>query len=117
MIARDIGEGDPDAPARPSVRPDPEVPERAQARRRYSAAYKARALSEYEGLSQAEKGALLRREGRYSSLISKWHKQRDQAGCCQSSAATSPSRLGSPAWDWCGNERDSTILRDRRVAG
>ena len=43
--------------------PDPEVPERARGPRRYSAAYKARILEEYERLDKAAKGALLRREG------------------------------------------------------
>jgi len=69
--------GEPAAPARPDAEADPEVPERAR-QRRYSAAYKLRFLSEYEGLDKAGKGALLRREGLYSSLISEWRKQRDQ---------------------------------------
>ena len=56
--------------------PDPEVPARAQ-RRQYSARYKARILGEYERLDTTEHGALLRREGLYSSHISKWRKQRD----------------------------------------
>ena len=62
MIARGTREEDPDALARPSVGADTEVPERAQPRR-YSAAYKARVPSRFEGLRKAEKGALLRREG------------------------------------------------------
>jgi hypothetical protein len=33
--------------------PDPEVPERARGPRRFPAAYKARILAEYEGLSKA----------------------------------------------------------------
>jgi hypothetical protein len=45
-------------------------PERARGPRRYPAMYKARILDEYEGLSKADKGALLRREGLYSSLTS-----------------------------------------------
>jgi transposase len=57
---------------------DPEVPVRARPPRRYSAKYKARILVEYENLSKADKGALLRREGLYSSLISEWRKQRDR---------------------------------------
>src|SRR5258707_13400066 len=57
--------------------PDPEVPARAKTRT-YPAAYKARVLSEYDGLDKAGKGALLRREGLYSSLISAWRLQRDQ---------------------------------------
>jgi transposase len=57
--------------------PDPEVPARARSRT-YSAAYKARILDEYESLDKAGKGALLRREGLYTSLISAWRIQRDQ---------------------------------------
>jgi transposase-like protein len=57
--------------------PDPEVPARARSRT-YSAAYKARVLAEYESLDKAGKGALLRREGLYTSLISAWRLQRDQ---------------------------------------
>ncbi|MGH3500519.1 MAG: transposase [Nocardioidaceae bacterium] len=57
--------------------PDPQVPERPT-RRRYSAKYKARILAEYEGLDKQGKGALMRREGLYSSLISEWRKQADK---------------------------------------
>jgi transposase len=57
--------------------PDPEVPSRAKTRT-YTAAYKARILTEYESLDKAGKGALLRREGLYTSLISAWRQQRDQ---------------------------------------
>ena len=57
--------------------PDPEVPARAKTRT-YSASYKARILAEYETLDKAGKGALLRREGLYSSLIAAWKSQRDQ---------------------------------------
>jgi transposase-like protein len=57
--------------------PDPEVPATARSRR-YSASYKAKVLAEYEELDKAGKGALLRREGLYTSLISAWRLQRDQ---------------------------------------
>jgi transposase len=57
--------------------PDPEVPAKARTRS-WSAAHKARILAEYESLDKAGKGALLRREGIYSSLISAWRLQRDQ---------------------------------------
>lgn len=56
---------------------DPEVPERAS-RRTFSAQYKARILAEYDRCDSGAKGALLRREGLYSSMISEWRKQRDQ---------------------------------------
>ena len=50
--------------------PDPEVPERTRSPRRFSASYKARILAEYASLkTKADKGALLRREGLYSSLL------------------------------------------------
>jgi hypothetical protein len=42
--------------------------ERARGPRRYSAKYKARILVEYEALNKAGKGALLPREGLYSSF-------------------------------------------------
>jgi len=54
--------------------PDPQVPERAK-RRSYSAKYKAEILAEYDRLDRDGRGALLRREGLYSSLISEWRKQ------------------------------------------
>jgi len=81
--------------------PDPEVSERARGPRRYSARYKAQILEEYEGLDKAAKGALLRREGLYTSLISEWRKQRDR-GALQA--------LAKPAG------RQPTDPRDREVA-
>ena len=57
--------------------PDPEVPERAR-RRTYTAKYKRDVLAQYEAADRAGRGALLRREGLYSSLISAWREQRDK---------------------------------------
>ena len=54
--------------------PDPEVAAQAK-RRRFSAAYKARVVEEAEGCTElGEIGALLRREGLYSSQLSKWRE-------------------------------------------
>ena len=48
-------------------------------RRRYTAEYKLRILREAEVLSgRGELGALLRREGLYSSNLTAWRKQREQ---------------------------------------
>jgi transposase len=58
--------------------PDPQVPERARPRRQYTAKHKLAILAEYEQLDRDGKGALLRREGLYTSLISEWRKQRDR---------------------------------------
>ena len=58
--------------------PDPEVPEQAR-RRRFSAEYKLRILREADACAESgEIGALLRREGLYSSLLSTWRRQREQ---------------------------------------
>ena len=61
-----------------NTEPDSEVPERARPPRRFSADYKARILAEYEHLSKVQKGALLRREGLCSSLVTEWRRQADQ---------------------------------------
>jgi transposase len=84
--------------------PDPEVPERAKRPRSYSARYKAEILAEYETLDRESKGALLRREGLSTSLISEWRKQRDR-GALQ--ALGTPS--GRPPVDPV--ERDNARLR------
>jgi transposase len=57
-------------------RPDPEVPERAR-RRSFTAKYKLEILAAYDAAPDGEKGALLRREGLYSSHIDYWRKARD----------------------------------------
>jgi len=54
------------------------VPERAT-RRQFSAEYKRRVLEEADACVEAgEIGALLRREGLYSSHLSKWRQQRER---------------------------------------
>jgi len=56
--------------------PEPEVPERAR-RRRYTAEYKLGVLGEADACAEpGQIGALLRREGLYSSLLSQWREQR-----------------------------------------
>lgn len=64
--------------ATPTPTPDPEVPAKAKART-FPADYKRRILEEYESLDRGQKGALLRREGLYSSLMTEWRRQRDLA--------------------------------------
>jgi transposase-like protein len=56
---------------------DPELAEKAR-RRRYSAKYKLAIVREADGCERpGEIGALLRREGLYSSHLGKWRAQRD----------------------------------------
>ena len=57
--------------------PDPEVSTRAK-RRTFTAAYKRRILEEADGCTEhGEMGALLRREGLYSSHLTTWRRQRE----------------------------------------
>ena len=66
--AHDEGVADNDPAARPR-------------RRRFTAEYKTRIIAEYDALptGSSERGALLRREGLYSSHIAEWRKARDAA--------------------------------------
>jgi hypothetical protein len=81
--------------------PDPEIPERAK-RRTYSARYKLDILTKYDAADRAERGALLRREGLYTSHIAEWRKQRDRGAF----EALSQKKRGRPGAD----------PRDRKVA-
>jgi len=57
--------------------PDPAVDERPK-RRRFSAEYKLRILREADRCKPGELGALLRREGLYSSHLTAWRQERDR---------------------------------------
>ena len=76
--------------------PDPEVVPVAE-RRQFNAAYKLRILKEADRCTeQGELGALLRREGLYSSYLSRWRRAREQ-GLLK---ALSPKKRGrKPAAD------------------
>ena len=82
-------------------RPDPEVPQKAR-RRTFTAQYKQQVLAAYEAAPDGEKGAILRREGLYSSLISEWRRARDAGALA---GLRQPS--GRPAAD----PRDAQIAR------
>jgi transposase len=82
-------------------RPDPEVPQKAR-RRTFTAQYKLDVVAEYDAAPAGEKGAVLRREGLYSSHVIEWRRARD-AG-----VLTGPARpRGRPAAD----PRDAQIAR------
>src|SRR5438876_61747 len=77
-------------------RPDPEVPERLERarRRQFTVGYKLRILSEADAArTTGEIGALLRREGLYSSHLAAWRRQREEGIL----TALSPRRRGRPA--------------------
>ena len=79
--------------AAPAPRPDPEVVAHAR-RRRFTADYKHRILSEADQLKgSGGVGAMLRREGLYSSVLTTWRRERD-AGALQ---ALTPQKRGPKA--------------------
>jgi len=87
--------------------PDPELVERPR-RRTFTAQYKLKVLRQADACSKpGEIGALLRREGLYTSHLSAWRKQRDRGAL----EALSPSR-GRPKPD----PRDAQIAKLRRRA-
>ena len=63
------------------------------ARRTFSAQYKARILAEYDAADRGERGAILRREGLYSSHIVEWRKAAD-AGARAGLASGGRARAG-----------------------
>ena len=72
--------------------PDPEVVERAR-RRQFTATYKLEILQEADGChAPGQLGALLRREGLYSSHLRDWRGQRTQGTL----NALTPHRRGRP---------------------
>lgn len=67
---------------RPEV-PDPQVATKAQ-RRRFTAAFKLEVLREADRCTEPGSiGALLRRHGLYSSLLTTWRRERDQGALQQ----------------------------------
>ena len=70
--------GAPASPAAPTSVPDPEVIPKAR-RRAFTAAYKVQVLREADACSgPGQIGALLRREGLYSSHLTEWRRLRDE---------------------------------------
>lgn len=79
----------------PTNIPDPEVVPKAK-RRKFSAEYKLRILGEADNCTEpGQIGALLRREGLYSSHLSTWRRQREQ-GVLE---ALSPKKRGRKGKD------------------
>ena len=90
-------ENTPQVGKKPAAVPDPEVPERPR-RRKYSAEYKLRILKQTDELKElGEIGALLRREGLYSSHLTVWRRQRDQGALVSLSKKRGRKAKRSPA--------------------
>jgi transposase-like protein len=101
VLDRALVTGDPGGVASDGQRPDPEVPERAR-RRRFTAQYKLDVLGAYDAAGQGEKGAILRREGLYSSHIVDWRRARDGGAL---------AGLDRPRGRPAGDPRDAQITR------
>ena len=85
---------------------DPEVVAKPE-RRRYSTEYKQRILDEADACDErGDIGALLRREGLYSSLLTSWRKQRDDGAL----AGLEPKKRGRKA-----KRRDPVALENERL--
>lgn len=79
--------------AKTQVIPDPEVTDKA-ARRRFTAKYKMSILQQVDACTDSGCiGAILRREGLYSSNLNTWRRQRDEG----SLAALTPKQRGRKA--------------------
>jgi transposase len=103
-VASSLGQAAPAHASEGVSRPDPEVAERAT-RRRYSAEYKLDIVRQADECRQTgEIGALLRREGLYSSNLAKWRRQREQGS------------LGALAPRKRGRKPDEADARDQRLA-
>jgi transposase len=102
---RAVGERSEAAAGRPAQALDPELVEQAQ-RRRFTAEYKLRILEEADACTQpGEIGALLRREGLYTSHLTYWRKQRE-AGALK--------ELGRPRGRKPADRRDREIAALKR---
>ena len=105
---------EPSRPPRSVSDPDPEVRAKAR-RRRFSAKYKLEVLSEAERCREpGDVGKLLRREGLYSSHLSKWRNQRE-AGALAALTAKKRGRKPRPVDPQAQRvvelERENTRLR------
>jgi transposase len=76
-------------------KPDPDRPERAK-RRTFEAGFKLRVLQEWDRADAAERSAILRREGIYSSMISDWKRQRREG--LLADGTRSPTGRGGPSY-------------------
>ena len=106
----------PQPPSRSASDPDPEVPEKAR-RRRFTAQYKLGILEEVERCTQpGEVGAILRREGLYSSHLSKWRQQREAgalAGLTPKKRGRKPRPVDPQAHRVAELERENARLREK----
>jgi transposase-like protein len=96
--------------ANKKVAENPEVPQKA-ARRRFTAEYKRRIVLEAESCSMpGEIGALLRREGLYSSVLQRWRRQLREESLSSSEKSNSKP---SPAQEVARLKRENEQLKEK----
>ncbi len=88
---------------------DPEVVPMGR-RRQFSRAYKLRVLAEAEQCQRGEVGALLRREGLYSSALSKWRQQK-AAGKLDGPSGSQEQKVEDQAKELRRLQRENTRLQ------
>lgn len=83
-------------------------------RRQHSAEYKLRILRELdECKGTGEAGALLRREGLYSSLVSKWREQRERGSLTGLSGQRRGPKLDANAAELARLQRENQRLQEQ----
>ena len=91
---------------------DPELVEKA-ARRRFTSEYKRQVALEAERCTQpGEIGALLRREGLYSSVLARWRRQLREESLASSKKSRSNGKL-SPAQELARLKRENERLKEK----
>ena len=97
-------------PTGKKVSENPEVVEKA-ARRRFTTEYKQRIAMEAEQCSQpGELGALLRREGLYSSTVRQWRRQLQESSLSPSKKSTQKE---SPSQEIARLKRENNRLSEK----
>ena len=92
------------------VTKDPEVTQKA-ARRRFTSEYKRRIALEAEGCGRpGEIGALLRREGLYSSVLQRWRRQLREESLSSSEKSNGKP---SPAQELARLKRENERLQEK----
>ena len=93
--------------------PETEVVVKAR-RRQYTAEYKLKIIKEIENChGNGDIGAVLRREGVYSSMLSKWKEQRDNGSLDGLSAQKRGPKVDPNAAEMVRLQRDNGRLRER----
>ncbi len=80
-------------------------------RRTFTAEFKAQVLAEYDAADREERGAILRREGLYTSHIAEWRKAADASA----RAALASGARGRPGRDKRDRELEALRVRAEKA--